>query len=326
MMMKNFIFLLLGVSLLALGGCSLFSSDTIPQVVKEQYTNEEGLIHAYPLQEDSEYLSESIGLYMEYLVLTEDEERFSEQYEILMNDYLIQQKDFSYIRWILKKDTKVNALIDDVRIVSALKNASTLFNEPKYAESANQLTLAITDNQQSNGYTVDFYDWSLNLPAKRITLSYLTSEFFQSTTDNENMKSLLKELDDAIIFFPEYFDVEKNDYIKSDEVHMIDQLLIAINRENLGYPSERFKSWSLNEWKDNGRIYGRYDRQTRNASVTYESLAVYYYLNAYFQKINEPGLAKEVQEHAEMLASGSTIEEAHFFDYIHFQLMKNEME
>ncbi|KIL43129.1 hypothetical protein KR50_35320 [Jeotgalibacillus campisalis] len=304
----------------------LFSTDPTLQVVKEQYTNQEGLIHAYPLQQDSEYLSESIGLYMEYLVLVKDEERFSEQYEILMNNYQIQQGDLIFIQWVLKMNTKANALIDDVRIISALHDASTLFEEPKYAESANQLTLAITSNQKSNGYTVDFYDWSLNMPAKRITLSYLTNEFFQSTTDTDNMKDLLKNLDDTTVFFPEYFDVTKRKYRESEEVHMIDQLLIAINRENIGYPSEIFKTWCLNEWKHEGKIYGRYDRQTKTASVTYESLAVYYYLNTYFQKINEPDLAKEVLEHAELLASESTIGEAHFFDYIHFQLMKKNME
>lgn len=321
-MKKKYIFLILIIAILIFGGCRLFPADKISQEIKEKYTNDKGLIYAYPSQKDSEYLSESIGLYMQYLVLMNDEVRFLEQYELLLNNFQIQQGDFFFLQWILEENTKVNALIDDVRIISALNDASTLFNEPMYAESANQLTLAISDIQQSNGYTVDFYDWSLNLPAKRITLSYLTNEFFGTISDSDNMEMLLENVDETAIFFPEFFDVNKNVYSKSDEVHMIDQLLIAINREDIGYPSELFKAWCINEWKDNEKIYGRYDRQTKNASVNYESLAVYYYLDTYFQKINEPNLAKEVQQHAELLASESMLEDAHFFDYIHYQLMK----
>ena len=112
-MKKKYIFLLLMLGILIFGGCRLFPADTIPLEIKEKYTNDDGLIHAYPSQQDTEYLSESIGLYMQYLVLVKDEKRFQEQYELLQSNYQIQKGDFYFIQWVLAENTTVNALIDE---------------------------------------------------------------------------------------------------------------------------------------------------------------------------------------------------------------------
>ena len=109
--------------------------------------------------------------------------------------------------------------------------------------------------------------------------------------------------------------------MKNKEVHLIDQLLIAINRQDIGLRSTIFEKWIINEWKTNGVVFGRYNRETEKASVTYESLSVYYYLNLYFNKINEAVLASEVIDHANKIATTSTLEKAHFFDYIQYQLL-----
>lgn len=105
---------------------------------------------------------------------------------------------------------------------------------------------------------------------------------------------------------------------------MVDQLLIAINRHDFGFDSEHFDKWQKDCWKEEV-IYGRYDRESLNPTVEYESLAVYYYLNRYFRAINEEDLAVQVASRAEELIEPDNLEGVHFFDYIQNQKMKQVM-
>lgn len=301
--------------LLLMGGCS--EMDSVQEQVEKKYTDSDGLIHAYPETRNSEYLSESIGLYMEYLVLVEDKQNFSEQYEILKKYFLIQESGFHFIPWRLKENAATNALIDDLRIISALEKATEIFGDKEYRILADNLSHTLATVQHRDHFTVDFYDWSLAIPARRITLSYLADH---QSISAESFK-LLEDVDADHVFFPEYYDIATNKYVSGHEVHMIDQLLIALNREKRGQGSEIFANWLIEEWSTKQKIYGRYDRKTLESVVEYESLAVYYYLHAYFSEIGEIELMNEVSRHANEIATAETLSQAHFFDFIHYQLM-----
>lgn len=308
-------FLVLGA--LLLGGCSMGS---VQETVNDSYMNDQKLIHAYPNEITSEYLSESIGLYMEYLVLIDDNQSFQEQYEILTHQFIDRQAENTFIQWRLDTNSTTNALIDDLRIISSLEKAAEQFDNKAYLKFAEELSKSITNLQNNNGFTVDFYDWKHHLPAKRVTLSYLedTDLLLEKTV------KLLVEVSDAEVFFPEYYDVSEQIYMKSEEIHMIDQLLIAINLGKEGIKSEVFQEWIVAAWIEEGRVYGRYDREFQDATVEYESLAVYYYLHEYFLLIGEEVLAKEVKMHVNTLVESDILKNAHFFDYIHYQLLLME--
>lgn len=300
---------------LMMGGCGKMES--VQKQVEKNYTNADGLIHAYPTEQDSEYLSETIGLYMEYLVLVEDEENYSNQVEILKSHFLAQENDYYFIRWRLNENAATNALIDDIRIITALEQAAEIFGNEDYKIIADQLSAAVSSVQSEGGYTVDFYDWLLEMPAQRLTLSYLDDNGAITAESYE----LLGNTDASEVFFPEYYDTASEQYISSNEVHMIDQLLIALNREKRGQPSEQFLKWLKEEWVEEKKLYGRYDRQTLKAKVDYESLAVYYYLHAYFSSLGESEMAVEVFQHAKEIATDGMLDNAHFFDFIHYQLL-----
>lgn len=303
------------ILLLLIGGCG--SVDSVQQHVEKSYTNEDGLIYAYPDDPKSEYLSESIGLYMEYLVLIKDEKTFHEQYELLKAHFVTGKNGTSFVFWRLNEQATTNALIDDVRIIEALQQAATLFGREEYAETATTLGESIASVQQQDGSTVDFYDWTLALPAQRLTLSYVSENQWISDTS----LALLKNTESTEIFFPEYYDTKQQSYKKSNEVHLIDQLLIAMNRQKLGEASPTFLSWVKKEWTSDQRLYGRYDRKTQQPTVDYESLAVYYYLHAYLTVAGEEQLAREVFQRATALGTDDLLNEAHFFDYMHYQLL-----
>lgn len=311
-------FLLFLFLLLLIGGCE--EVDSVQNHVEQFYENDEGLIHAYPQDQDSEYLSESIGLYLEYLLLIEDQKAFQKQVENLKNHFLIKQHDFLFVQWRLNHNATTNALIDDVRIISVLERAAHHFGIEDYNDLAEELSSTIANTQKVEDYTVDFYDWTLSLPAQRLTLSYLNKAHLVS----KSSISLLQTTEGSKIFFPEYYDTRLHEYIQNEEVHMIDQLLIAINREQAGVPSMLFLDWVKKEWSSTHKLYGRYNRETQNSAVDYESLAVYYYLSFYFSLMNEEKLALEVVKHAKEIATEDMLEQAHFFDYIHYQMMIHE--
>lgn len=294
---------------------------SVQDKVQEEYTNQDGLIHAYPNDTESQYLAESIGLYMEYLLIVDDEEGFSEQVNLLRDYFIISNDGESFITWEITEDTTVNALIDDVRIIKVLLEASEIFNEESYMLLAEELKEGISNKQINDGVFVDYYDWHYEVTADRITLSYLLPAFFQLYPETDSNKEILEGAKVDSIFYPEYYNVAEKQYDSANKAHMIDQLLIA---HNLGYQDSDFENWIINQWENEGRIYGQYDKNTLEPIVGYESLSVYYYLYVYFNDINRADLAEQVFERAQKLTSDSS--DTHFFDFIHLELMRIKAE
>ncbi len=298
--------------------------DSVKQIVEKHYTDTTGCIHAYPDDMDSPCLSESIGLYMEYLLQTNDEEGFDEQFYVLTEQFLRKKRGSFLIRWELKEDVSANALIDDTRIINALRVGGKQFNKPAYTTLANSLTTTLKALRQGDVYA-DYYNWQNKDIAPQITLSYITNEFAIMLPGTQKTVHILGGVNTEETFFPESYQLREKQYKKQKEIHMVDQLLIAINRNHAGYTSDRFNQWLKAQW-DQGILYGRYDRSTLEPTVSYESLAVYYYLYRYFLQMHEDQLAIEVADHASELAKEHKLKETHFFDFIHYQQMKYETE
>lgn len=292
----------------------------VPENFGERYFDQNNYIHAYPNALDSQFLSESIGLYMEYLVMMEDEEKFAEQYENLLDEFVVEEGENFFVNWLIFEDATVNALIDDIRIAAALREADALFGQPEYSETADRIIETISRVQTNNDYTVDYYDWEVEFPAQRVTLSYLIAD----VPEDMNADRLLENVEADAVFFPEYFDVADEVYVENEIVHMIDQLLIAINRERIGLSSDLFEEWLKTEWEEEGRLFGRYDRESLDATVTYESLAMYFYMNEYLLVIGEDEMAEEVKARATEVAEANADGETHFFDFIHYHIMMED--
>lgn len=306
---------------LAIGGCGMVNGQgtTVQETVDSHYVNDDGVIHAYPDNRESEYLSESLGLYLEYLLQVGDEGNFAKQAAILQDRFMVETGGQVFIPWRLYEEANVNALIDDVRIAASLEAAAEQFDEPGYLELSRQIMSAIKDRQHQQGTAVDYYDWSYKLAGNRLTLSYLIEEL---AVLPESFTML--DTEETEVFFPEYYDFDKKQYMKSDEVHMIDQLLIAVNRFDQGIESPEFKNWLIGEWDNQGQLAGRYDRETGKPTVDYESLAVYYYLWQYFDRIGQSEFSRQAVQRAESVAGEELPGELHFFDYIHYQMMTQE--
>lgn len=290
---------------------------SMKEIIEKNYMNNEGYIHAYPNQIDSQYLSESIGLYMEYLVQANDAEAFQQEVQKLEKEFLIETDKHTFIQWAIFETAHVNALIDDVRIIAALQHASEKFEQPTYNKLAAELKQGLTEKMQLDGYYPDFYDWSYDTTSARVVLSYLSPEFFHVLTNTKQSLELLKELSHLEqVFFPEIYDLEIGDFQLAEHVHMIDQLLIASNREHIEEPSPAFQEWLIQEWDTKGKLFGQYHRTTLEPVVNYESLSVYYYLHAYFELVGENEQADKVIERAKQIEHSTELKNVHFFDFI----------
>lgn len=60
-----------------------------------------------------------------------------------------------------------------------------------------------------------------------------------------------------------------------DEINLIDQLYVAIYWEDGKVKTDPFYQWLQSTFTEKGFIYGRYDRETKEPTVSYESSAVY---------------------------------------------------
>jgi uncharacterized protein YxeA len=300
------------------------TGDTVQSYVKENYMNSDHVISTFKTGENKQYLSESLGLYMNYLLLAKDKEGFREQVDVLEEIFVVEKNMGNFVRWSLDEQAGANALIDDVRITQALINGAKLFDEQKYKELALNLNKSIFEHQHNNGIYSDFIDWNYGEPAARITLSYLTEDFFLAFHDTELTEQLLLNTSYDNLFFPEYYDIKTQNYQYGNEVHMVDQLLIAINKVNRGQQElTSFNEWLLSSWRDDGKIYGRYDRDSGEALVSYESLAVYAFAYEYLTLIGEEQFAESMWEHAVRLEQSIVPEEKHFFDYILFHTVND---
>ncbi|KIL74202.1 hypothetical protein [Bacillus badius] len=328
-MKKAVITVVLAVSLCLIGLAAAVvwqsaEDNDVQKYIKKTYTDDDHLIYAYPNNPHSQYLSESIGLYMNYLLLIDDQKTFNVLVQQLKNHFFVKKENALYISWVLKENANTNALIDDVRIIAALRKGASQFGENEYAELANKLARTIERQQTADGIYVDYVDWAYNESARRVTLSYLTPDFFYVLKKTVPSKEILTSLDEKKVFFPEYYDLTKRTYSYGAKIHMIDQLLIAINRENVHEPSRAFHKWIIEEWKAEGRIAGQYFRKTAEPAVEYESLAVYAYLEEYFRTTGDGQLAEEVHERSTQLVKNGILKEAHFFDYILYETKKTQ--
>ncbi|WP_080845804.1 hypothetical protein [Cytobacillus gottheilii] len=296
---------------------------TVQKHVKKHYMND-SLISTYQTGEDQQYLSESLGLYMNYLLLAKDNAGFREQVDVLKTRFLLSNEKGIYIRWSLDQQAAANALIDDVRIIQALFKGSSLFDEEEYYKLADDLKNSLLTLQYKNGIYRDFSDWTTGEPAERITLSYLTDDFFLTFTDTDTTETLLlNALDDENPFFPEYYDNGEQAYQYSNKVHMVDQLLIAANKVKRGQDLPLFNNWLLSQWEEKEKVFGRYDRTSGEPLVSYESLAVYAFAYDYLVLIGEQRVAESMWKHAVALEQSIASEDEHFFDYILFHTIND---
>ncbi len=287
----------------------------VEEHVKANYLAENGLIADYKVSKNTKYLSESIGLYMQYLVLNNDSLTFNTLFTAMQNELLVDQ---TFIKWKMGDDVTTNAFIDDMRIYEALQEASAKFHYPKYEEFANKIAVSWKKYGLVNQTPRDFFDFKTKEKAETLHLSYYNSVAMKKAGFDEIS---FTPLENAVAspFFDEIF--ENGRYkTTGNQVNMIDQMLIAIQYVTLTHKKEpQFDAFLENEWNQNNRVYARFYRDTKEPVESMESTAVYALLAKYYTLTNQTDFYQKAMDKLnEMDTSDATT--THFFDYMHKEL------
>ncbi|SDJ24968.1 hypothetical protein [Salimicrobium halophilum] len=244
-----------------------------------------------------ETLSETVGLWMEYALVTEDRDGFEEAYRQL-NRFFLDSGGFVY--WKLSEEGEyreyINALIDDVRIIKALWGAYELWGEDKFKKTADFIGESVGENNVYESVMIDFYDKSIDYQSDFLTTSYISIEdldlmlekgYITTRTHAETFR-VLNDLPQTNGFYPKTYDVAREEMKYDKKINLIDQLIVAINTPG---PSEELESFIKKEISDRGVLHGIYSLKTKESLVDYESPAIYSLVITYAIGNNDKELA-----------------------------------
>lgn len=211
---KYIIFALL--SLFFLTGCSNQESVSMPKQSKDNFTQQssygnyseqqkklvdfidnkmltnQGIYTNYSKQSyvesearGHELLSESSGLWLQYLAYTHQYKKFRQFYKTTKQTF-DQGDQFSY-RYTPAKNKKfnVNATLDDLRIIRSLQMYADLTKDKSYAKEAITRFAKLQKNTMSKGKIASFYDDKAHKASVNGSLAYYdlaTLKYFESTS------------------------------------------------------------------------------------------------------------------------------------------------
>lgn len=305
---------LIGVLVIIIGLLKNLSSETdVVQVVESNYQVDSDILRMYPQRGD--YLSESMGQYLLYLATTNNETQFKHMYAALKSEFVTG----GYIKW-MSDDTTVDAIVDTFRIVEALNLAADTFSESYYLEEAVKYINAIKTSHEKEGYYVDFYDWHNEKATSTIHLSYQNVQILRLINkDLSHYQRLFKESTQKP-FFKEVYNLDSKSFEIKENVNLIDQFLIALSYVDLTKEVPvKFHQWAVDEYITEGYLRGQYDRDTKEAIVSYDSMAVNGLFLRYLMKTEENDIAGQVYMDLKEQLDKVEIngyQDVHVFDYL----------
>ncbi len=279
--------------------CLQNNNGTLATYIKDSNIVDEDLVKG------REALSETLGLWMLYALEIEDKQLFDETYQNLQNYFL--EKD-GYISWKINASGKsyvyTNALVDDFRIIDALLQADKKWGNENYVETANLISRYVNKFSKNNNVLTDYYERRLNYSSNHVTLSYIDPLALKKLKkrnwiDSQIYDNTLAILQDAPLkngFYPKSYHVRKQSYKFDRDVNMVDQVLMAYHQSKVGIVSAEFLNFVKAEIERHGIINGKYDIQTKEPTVEYESPAVYGFLIMYALEMDEVDFARKLYE------------------------------
>ncbi|WP_214878627.1 hypothetical protein [Exiguobacterium sp. ERU653] len=267
--------------------------------IRSHLLTEKGLIQTNVTNRENEFLSESLGLYLLFLVERDRADEFASQVDVLTEHFLHAS---NLVSWRLERTndgltrSPANAWIDDARIVHALYEAGDAFDEPSYIKLAEQIGTSLTSIGVKDGIPVDFVDLATKERGDVLTLSYLDEDALRHMAVNDlydNSKQVLSNAPLSDPFFAKSYVISTQTYQFDEEINMIDQLYVALRYEQFGLSTASFYSFFKETFND-GIVYGRYDLNSKKPTVNYESQAVYALAIFYLLERDERDFAERV--------------------------------
>ncbi|PQP84270.1 glycosyl hydrolase [Paenibacillus sp. PCH8] len=286
--------------------------------IEDHMTNPNGTLATY-LQDAAskeadtvagrETLSESLGLWMQYAVASDDQPLFEQSYKQLTTYFLMAPDP--YIAWKLdtqgKSHVTTNALGDDLRIVGALLQAADQWEQGREAKlaTASAISRGLAHSAQKQGYFVDFHDYTGGHSSDRLSLVYVDLPSLQAMEKHSMLEpgayakyeSLLHKMPDDGLFYPKTFNVVSKEYAFDDRVNLIDQLIVANHLAATNRKPDKLIAFLKKEFSTRHQLPGQYKREARIPAVAYESSSVYGLTILLAVRSGDPKWAKQLYNH-----------------------------
>ncbi|MCP1187357.1 glycosyl hydrolase family 8 [Paenibacillus sp. 1781tsa1] len=256
-----------------------------------------------------EALSESLGLWMQYAIASDNQALFEQSYEQLTT-YFLTPPD-PYIAWKLdakgESHVTTNALGDDLRIIGALLQAADQWEQGREAKltTAAAISRALTQSTRQKGYLVDFHDFAGGHSTNTLSLVYVDLPSLQAMEKHQMVEpgtyakyeALLKKMPDDGVFYPKTFDAVRKEYTYDDTVNLIDQLIVANHLTVTDRKPDKLISFLKKEFNTRHQLPGQYKRKSRTPAVSYESSSVYGLAILLAVRSGDPKWAKQLYNH-----------------------------
>lgn len=254
---------------------------------------------------DLSTLSESVGLVMNYSVLSGRKALFDKEFTFL-NDKLLD--DGRFVRWRAgTRKAFCNASIDDLRILRALMDAYDEWKNEDYIRTADTIQKSIYERQVSDGYIGEFYDWKADRGKNSTPVCYVDLytlyklESFDKNWGEVEGKGLKlvknSNISKASPLFNKHYDYSTGKYSKDEEfdksgdICITYSIITALHLAEVNEDTASFTNWLKTE-TGKGKLYAWYNPITLKPVRQIESTAVYALGAVYAKKVGENALCE----------------------------------
>lgn len=252
-------------------------------------------------------LSESVGLLMNYAVLTDRKDLFDLELSYLRKNLF---SSGGYIKWRSGSDVTCNASVDDLRIIGALLDAYQKWGTENFLNTALCIQKAILENQVKDGCLNEVYDWKYNTTRDITPLCYLDLyqmkrlKYFDKRWEEVLEKStdiISKGRINSSPFYYKYYDYKGRKYLHDEEYEKTEgicltyTIITSINLQASGIPTADFLSWLKGEMKK-GKLYAWYNPNNLEPAFRMESTAVYALASIYAKACGDDELSAKLIE------------------------------
>lgn len=246
-----------------------------------------------------ELLSESSGLWLEYLVVTHQYKKYREFYKETKKTF-DQGDQFSY-RYDSKdnKKSNVNATLDDLRIIRSLQMYAQATKNNKYHKEAATRFAKLKAGSIPDGKLVNFYDAKAKKSSSDSSLAYYdfkTLKYFESTSAKgkkyykEQLNVVQKGyLGDAFPLYASSYSWSQGSY-SSKNLNTSEALETILHLSEVGKVKKVTLNW-LEQQVRNHKLYNAYSINgsviNKNQSTGSYALAAMIFANANNKKMYE---------------------------------------
>lgn len=231
-------------------------------------------------QPEETILSESQGMMLEYAALKGDKELFKSTLDYI-NKYM---KNDPLVSWRIqdKNASRVNAVIDDLRIYGALKEGYDKFEENN--KELRKYRKAIYKYNVEEGNLVDSYDFEYSQKAQRLTLCFADFKVLRELKASDrrfnkvykNSFDIVKNgyINDEFPLYYSWYNYQTKKYEK-DELNTAEAMVTLLHLAEIGELKQSTILWLKDTIEKDG-VLGRYTVDGNVvSSYEYESTAIY---------------------------------------------------